>query len=1527
MRKELEEMSTMLLQRGIIDQNPLQTTSDFTAGATVSIIRPQTSPLPNRPQQRDPFASPSTIYIMDHAKVSDQMCILKFLLGPKDKDPKHYEDIFAMPIRVEGWDRRRRRRIQPIMISSIDCDRIVGFCPNEIMNMGDEDKKNRCNRIVKVLALKSMPSELEEWESEEEEEVETPLHDPDDEDSVLSEGSAATRPTRTVRQKVVVTKRKEVKRFQLQLARVLQPQVVNRTHVLLNKIKCDMEVTYKGGENNSLVLSVWKTKNRNVNDRSKLVFTRRELKVLLGNQHALYLRSNYKFSSMKAVGEMLMDRVDTITDWTSSSPTLNLIFNRSVSLPERFSGAGIMGRQEGDSIIMEGGGKLASLGLDEVEAMHSGIKKTEEDAGHRPQKGFAHPLGEVLGKVKVTGTSGGLEVDRKIYNTTITIAGGLHKIGVSVLPNREYLFETEGIVSGMLAGGSAAIDGKSSEPLVLSLENCKKIIEEKEDQDYFHASIWKSKNATDMVKRIIKHLVFVSPPEPEGPGETTSKLPLLQSPLYKNVKSLRITLNDTGIVIGSVDIDNHCTLSDLRMKITEEIDTKELPPNFRIVYKNAPTSKSQEQKRLAFDLLPMVTLKCKELPEKVRQVIEGEMREKMEEAIRRAQFEKTDAVGAVVEESGGGKARKKKRQIGKKRKKSVAASASSPGGTVTIGGPQTPVLFIPGQTGQMSPAAISLSGSPSTITAAANAAARAAGAVAGVGFKANLLQEEGGMFLESDGSRSPDNNRLVGLQVGGLQAVHKNLLKSNRASDRTGCSSPTVSILKNAAAGGSPGSEASHGSKVKSRTRSGRVPSPDSASHDSRHSIRSGSTRKTDRSPSPTHGIPKKLSIMAGVAGVGGGAMSPLNALKAKRQTLQTMKNRKSLALKKEAAAAAEEEKPEFAAFPIEATVTVVQGNCYVKSSKDLTKILEPGMRVRIGAPDGQDWYLSECLAPHVIKEIEAGRVRREEDRRVAEVEMMQAEDVNVAEAKREKEGWEEGLPDEVLEEMKRQKELIRGLQKQITSLQDEGKEKKDEEEKKDGGAENDNSTQQALSSENRGACPPIESLEGNIFTPHYFTISQEFDFYRAKPGAAKKGSTGGSKMSLLIGAAGGKKTLVQHRGRGRSGRGTNLVGSPKSSPKNRPKSPIFRRPEQLGQSPVRRERSPSPTPQGGEFGNSFSTINKKFGGKKDLSNLLALTKAGKNEPQPEDGDEIKDLRIWKVIPKEADERQKWMVAFDNLEVPYARDFIGSKSEERHFNVGINWSILEEWCKDIWPPIEKEESKQGEDWGFSIDHQQRATHFPQLPLNSIIEQAFQATCATQPPTPELDGTKWAKFIRDIELFPESMKRKANTHIDLAFTRQVAKNKHGKSGGRGANRVIDIEGFTFALMEVANLRYPEYDDDEKATREVLFEYVVMIPDINKRCWREAKTNAMKQEAIIQCAAIRTQTEIRRKVVFEEYKRKRNGCILIQKWGRSRLYLKAHEERNVVLDMDRAVRRRYTAQKMIRKAYFNHVCHEI
>ena len=36
--------------------------------------------------------------------------ILKFIRGEKNKDESHYEDNRSMPLRIEGWDKKRKVR-------------------------------------------------------------------------------------------------------------------------------------------------------------------------------------------------------------------------------------------------------------------------------------------------------------------------------------------------------------------------------------------------------------------------------------------------------------------------------------------------------------------------------------------------------------------------------------------------------------------------------------------------------------------------------------------------------------------------------------------------------------------------------------------------------------------------------------------------------------------------------------------------------------------------------------------------------------------------------------------------------------------------------------------------------------------------------------------------------------------------------------------------------------------------------------------------------------------------------------------------------------------------------------------------------------------------------------------------------------------------------------------------------------------------------------------------------------------------
>ena len=109
-------------------------------------------------------------------------------------------------------------------------------------------------------------------------------------------------------------------------------------------------------------------------------------------------------------------------------------------------------------------------------------------------------------------------------------------------------------------------------------------------------------------------------------------------------------------------------------------------------------------------------------------------------------------------------------------------------------------------------------------------------------------------------------------------------------------------------------------------------------------------------------------------------------------------------------------------------------------------------------------------------------------------------------------------------------------------------------------------------------------------------------------------------------------------------------------------------------------------------------------------------------------------------------------------------------------------------------------------------------------------------------------------------------------------------------------------------------------------EALLDYVCMLPDINKRCWKEAKSMAMRREAKVQCAAIRIQAEMRRAKLLHEYKEKRKGAIVIERVARRRVYWIAHEQRKKVLLFDRILRRRWNAATLMARAWRAHVVWE-
>ena len=110
------------------------------------------------------------------------------------------------------------------------------------------------------------------------------------------------------------------------------------------------------------------------------------------------------------------------------------------------------------------------------------------------------------------------------------------------------------------------------------------------------------------------------------------------------------------------------------------------------------------------------------------------------------------------------------------------------------------------------------------------------------------------------------------------------------------------------------------------------------------------------------------------------------------------------------------------------------------------------------------------------------------------------------------------------------------------------------------------------------------------------------------------------------------------------------------------------------------------------------------------------------------------------------------------------------------------------------------------------------------------------------------------------------------------------------------RKLDMRLFKQALLEVAQLRYPKLvDDSERALTYVILENVVLVPEVNRRAWKEAKVLAMIGEAKRQCAAHRLQTLHRKVEVLFEYKRHVRAATAMQRLMRRVLYRARYERR--------------------------------
>ena len=147
---------------------------------------------------------------------------------------------------------------------------------------------------------------------------------------------------------------------------------------------------------------------------------------------------------------------------------------------------------------------------------------------------------------------------------------------------------------------------------------------------------------------------------------------------------------------------------------------------------------------------------------------------------------------------------------------------------------------------------------------------------------------------------------------------------------------------------------------------------------------------------------------------------------------------------------------------------------------------------------------------------------------------------------------------------------------------------------------------------------------------------------------------------------------------------------------------------------------------------------------------------------------------------------------------------------------------------------------------------------------------------------------------------------------------------GKLGAREAAPEQNIiAAFKFVGRENKALRTPSESSSEVEERSysedwewfkldtlkhLLFEKTVMIPEMNKRAWREAKILAIKEEGLRQCASIRVQARHRMRWYRALYLCKLGAVVCVQAYGRRYMYHRFYVVRRRQMDLSQLYRYR-------------------
>ena len=246
----------------------------------------------------------------------------------------------------------------------------------------------------------------------------------------------------------------------------------------------------------------------------------------------------------------------------------------------------------------------------------------------------------------------------------------------------------------------------------------------------------------------------------------------------------------------------------------------------------------------------------------------------------------------------------------------------------------------------------------------------------------------------------------------------------------------------------------------------------------------------------------------------------------------------------------------------------------------------------------------------------------------------------------------------------------------------------------------------------------------------------------------------------------------------------------------------------------------------------------------------------------------IREARIWKLIPSEEDIRPQWKREYDNGDVPWMDEYVGSNNEyDKFFRVSVPLEGIEKDCRD-WPYLEDDEQ---------YIHQQRVHFFQLVPLSVVIDEAFHTVCRWHPKGSLVDNVKWAKLSRKMQFL--SNVKNPQHEIDMAFVRH------------NQDRKLDLRRFHAIFEDIASVQHPSLPPIDALTK-VVWSSIAMLPDVNRMMWRESKEMAIHEEAKRVCAQIRIAAFVRKVIQNVKFKEAKLSATTISKHVRrflSRLFV--------------------------------------